>query len=86
MLAANASFMVAALEAGLPFDVYPGHLVFMDVQIAWVAKENALIDKDAQAMMQVRRSEYEGYFSSKRCRASSMHSAKSRSGSVVPMR
>jgi hypothetical protein len=45
MLAARASFMVAAMEAGLPFDVYPDHLAFMDAQIASVAKENAVIDK-----------------------------------------
>jgi hypothetical protein len=33
------------MEAGLPFDVYPDHLAFMDAQIASVAKENAVIDK-----------------------------------------
>lgn len=45
MLAARASFMVAAMEAGLPFDVYPDHLAFMDAQIASVAKENAVIER-----------------------------------------
>jgi len=47
MLAARASFMVAAMEAGLPFEVYPDHLSFLDAQIASVAKENAINDESA---------------------------------------
>jgi hypothetical protein len=46
MLAARASFMVAVMEAGLPFDVYSDHLAFMDAQIASVAKESAVLDSD----------------------------------------
>ena len=46
MLAARASFMVAAMEAGLRFETYPDHLAFMDAQIAAVAKEQAVNERD----------------------------------------
>jgi hypothetical protein len=46
MLAARASFMVAAMEAGFPFEIYLDHLAFMDAQIASVAKEQAVNEWD----------------------------------------
>jgi hypothetical protein len=46
MEAARASLMVAAMEAGLPFELHENGLAFIDSEIATIAEENVRGDWD----------------------------------------
>lgn len=46
MEAARASLMVAAMEAGLPFELHENSLAFIDSEIATIAQENVRLAWD----------------------------------------